>query len=68
MGKLEFENELNRVCNNPSQPQGGSLSQMLEYNVVNLTPRTSEDNNMIEAVLDMEQEYDLSMYYSNLFS
>lgn len=41
---------------------------MLEYNVVNLTPRTSEDNNMIEAVLDMEQEYDLSMYYSNLFS
>ncbi|MGH0189666.1 UNVERIFIED_CONTAM: hypothetical protein FKN15_037719 [Acipenser sinensis] len=68
VGKLEFENELNRVCNNPSQPQGGSLSQMLEDNVVNLTPRTSEDNNMIEAVLDMEQEYDLSMYYSNLLS
>ncbi|MGH0174594.1 UNVERIFIED_CONTAM: hypothetical protein FKN15_002093 [Acipenser sinensis] len=68
VGKLEFENELNRVCNNPSQRQGGGLSQMLEDNVINLTPRTSEDNNMIEAVLDMEQEYDLSMYYSNLFS
>ncbi|KAK1161468.1 hypothetical protein AOXY_G19012 [Acipenser oxyrinchus oxyrinchus] len=68
VGKLEFENELNRVCNNASQQQGGSLSQMLEDNVINLTPRTSEDNNMIEAVLDMAQEYDLSMYYSNLFS
>ncbi|XP_041130097.1 uncharacterized protein C3orf62-like [Polyodon spathula] len=64
VGKLEFENELNRVCNNASQ-QGNSLSQMLEDNVINLTPRISEDNNMIEAVLDMEQEYDLSVYYSN---
>ncbi|XP_015202811.2 uncharacterized protein C3orf62 homolog isoform X2 [Lepisosteus oculatus] len=75
-GKLEFENTLNRVYCNMSQGAeldnltmlcGDELKSSLEGSSKENTSET-EEHNMIEAALEMEQEYDLLFYCNRFFS
>lgn len=70
MAKLEFENELNRVCNrlslNASTPPArgdstGSADRGVEEAAAD-GDEHQEDARLIDAVLDMEQDYELFAY------
>ncbi|XP_078517349.1 uncharacterized protein C3orf62 homolog isoform X1 [Lissotriton helveticus] len=62
-GKLEFENMLNKVCASPLKEE--ALSLFAEDNCSNPAtakpeaPKAADDDNILETVLDLEEEYDL---------
>ncbi|XP_069499139.1 uncharacterized protein C3orf62 homolog [Ambystoma mexicanum] len=60
-GKLEFENVLNKVCVSPLKDE--ALSFFGEDHCSNFgpteRPKTADDDNILETVLDLEEEYDL---------
>lgn len=73
MAKLEFENELHRVCGNQDidneflSPEEHSSDSLVEDRSSSNGDVSSseEDHCMLEIVLQMEREYDLSVYYND---
>ncbi|KAJ1109194.1 hypothetical protein NDU88_006558 [Pleurodeles waltl] len=73
-GKLEFENMLNKVCASPFKEE--VLSLFAEDNCRNTTataakpeaPKAADDDNILETVLDLEEEYDLLPSVGQLLS
>ncbi|CAB1353371.1 unnamed protein product [Coregonus sp. 'balchen'] len=73
VAKLEFENELHRVCGDQDveeeslSPEGHSSDSLVEDRSSSNGDVSSseEDHCMLEIVLQMEQEYDLSVYYND---
>lgn len=67
-GKLEFENELNRVCghcdDSPFKEEDWALlvdespQKVLDANPGSFK-QTFDDHNIVETVLDLEEEYNL---------
>lgn len=66
MAKLEFENELNRVCNgfslNVSAPLARRDSTGSADSGVDEGEEDEEDVRLMDTVLDMEQDYKLLVY------
>lgn len=70
MAKLEFENELNQVCNRPSlyvntpparRDSAGSADSTVEEGAAD-EESDEEDVKLIGMILDMEQDYELFVY------
>ncbi|KAK3512351.1 hypothetical protein QTP70_006092 [Hemibagrus guttatus] len=66
MAKLEFENELNRVCNrfslNVNTPPARRDSTGSADSGVDEGEENEEDVRLMDTVLDMEQDYELLVY------